>query len=102
MAVEMASAIGAYNAAAGRITENHPLAKKPALTDFSSMVKNFAEGAVEVGKASERQAAAASVGQADLNQVVLAVAEAETTLNTVVAIRDKVIEAYREILRMPI
>jgi len=32
----------------------------------------------------------------------MAVSEAELTLNTVVAVRDKVLEAYREILRMPI
>ena len=66
------------------------------------MVKNFAVSAVEVGKKSEIQSAAAAAGQADLNSVVMAVSEAELTLNTVVAVRDKVMEAYREILRMPI
>jgi flagellar hook-basal body complex protein FliE len=66
------------------------------------MVKNFAESAVEVGKRSEVQSAAAAAGKADLNSVVVAVTEAELTLNTVVAVRDKVLEAYREILRMPI
>ena len=65
------------------------------------MVKNFAVSAVEVKK-SEIQSAAAAAGQADLNSVVMAVSEAELTLNTVVAVRDKVMEAYREILRMPI
>ena len=43
-----------------------------------------------------------AAGKADLNSVVVAVAEAELTLNTVVAVRNKVIESYREILRMPI
>ncbi len=65
------------------------------------MVKNFAESAVNTGKVSEQMTAAAAAGQADLNQVVVAVAEAEVTLNTVVAVRDKVVEAYKEILRMP-
>ena len=37
-----------------------------------------------------------------MNKVVTAVAEAELTLQTVVTIRDKVIEAYRDIMRMPI
>jgi flagellar hook-basal body complex protein FliE len=65
------------------------------------MVKNFAESAVNTGKVSEQMTAAAAAGKADLNQVVVAVAEAEVTLNTVVAVRDKVIAAYKEILRMP-
>ena len=41
-------------------------------------------------------------GGADVTQVVTAVAEAETVLNTVMAVRDRVIAAYQEILRMPI
>ena len=34
--------------------------------------------------------------------VVTAVAEAEATLQTVVAVRDKVIAAYNDIIKMPI
>ena len=40
--------------------------------------------------------------QADLNEIVTAVNNAEMTLQTVVAVRDKVIQAYQEIMRMPI
>ncbi len=101
MAIEMTSAVGAYNAAIKRVAENHPLAPKPGIQDFSSMVQNFAETALEKSKSSEAASAAAAVGQADINQVVMAVAEAETTLNTVVAIRDKLLESYRSIIRMP-
>lgn len=102
MAVEIANAVGAYNAAIRRVAENHPLAANPGVQDFSTMVKNFVENAVETGKASEAATAAAAVGQADINQVVLAVAEAEVTLNTVVALRDRILESYRTIIRMPI
>ena len=63
---------------------------------------NEFKDAVETGKKSETQSIAAAAGKADLNSVVVAVAEAELTLNTVVAVRNKVIESYREILRMPI
>lgn len=104
MAVEMANAVGAYNAAVDRLTDKAAGAAssgEASPTDFSSMVKNFAESAVETGKVSEQLTAAAAAGRADINQVVVAVAEAEVTLNTVVAVRDKVVEAYREILRMP-
>lgn len=38
----------------------------------------------------------------DLADLVTAVADAELTLNTVVAIRDRVINAYQDIIKMPI
>ena len=41
-------------------------------------------------------------GQTSTQQLVQTIAEAELTMNTVVAIRDKVVEAYQEILRMPV
>lgn len=104
MTLESSNAISAYNSALNRLNEtagnNEPTNNKA--NEFSQMVKNFAENAVETGKRSEIQSAAAAAGKADLNSVVVAVTEAELTLNTVVAVRDKVLESYREILRMPI
>ena len=104
MTVESGNAISAYNSAINRLKETPGNSEKDKVNanDFSQMVKNFAESAVEVGKKSELQSASAAAGKADLNSVVAAVAEAELTLNTVVAVRNKVLEAYREILRMPI
>ena len=58
--------------------------------------------AAAAGARGEQVAAEAMVGQADLTDVVMAVNNAELTLQTVVAIRDKVVEAYQEIVRMPI
>jgi flagellar hook-basal body complex protein FliE len=104
MTLESSNAISAYNSALNRLNETpgNSGSGQVNANDFTQMVKNFAEGAVEVGMKSEVQSAAAAAGKADLNSVVVAVTEAELTLNTVVAVRDKVLEAYREILRMPI
>ena len=107
MAIDFNSAVGAYNAAVKRLESNpgdgtQSQEKTASGTDFSSMVKKFATDAVSVGRESERQTIAAAAGKADINKVVVAVAEAEVTLNTVVSIRDRVIEAYREITRMPL
>ena len=104
MTLESSNAISAYNSALNRLKEasSNSGSDQFNANDFTQMVKNFAESAVEVGKKSEVQSAAAAAGKADLNSVVVAVTEAELTLNTVVAVRDKVLEAYREILRMPI
>ena len=42
------------------------------------------------------------MGKADINDVVMAVREAEMTLSTVSAIRDRIVSSLQEILRMPI
>ena len=60
------------------------------------------EKSVEAGKAAELATASAVSGEADLTDVVTAVSNAEITLQTVVTVRDRVIAAYQEILRMPI
>ena len=54
------------------------------------------------GREAEVKAAGLVQGKGDLVDVVTAVNSAEMTLETVVAIRDKVIAAYQDILRMPI
>ena len=41
-------------------------------------------------------------GKADTHLLVQRVAEAELALETVVAVRDKVVEAWQDILRMPV
>jgi flagellar hook-basal body complex protein FliE len=53
-------------------------------------------------KGSESQAMKAATGNADVTDLVTAVTNAEMALETVVAIRDKVIAAYQDIIRMPI
>lgn len=78
------------------------LSAAPPETDFARMVTSAIDGAIAAGKAGERQSLAAVAGHANLTQVVTAVAEAETMLNTVVAVRDRVVEAYKDIMRMPI
>jgi len=68
---------------------------------FSNLVQGYLAQAQQVNKVGEQMSILGVQGQADLAQVAMAVSEAEVTLQTVVAIRDKVVEAYREILRMP-
>ena len=104
MVTEATGAVSAYRAAIERLqqTAGNSDAGKANSNDFSAMVKNFAENAVNVGETSEKATAAGAAGQADLNSVVVAIAEAELTLNSVVAVRDKVLQAYQQIMRMPI
>lgn len=69
---------------------------------FGSLIKGALEQVMSTQKASEKVSAQAVIGKADLTQVVQAVTEAETTLQTVVAVRDRLIAAYQDIMRMPI
>lgn len=103
MAAPVTNALSAYRSAIERLTGTPgDSAAQPAGADFASMLKNMASDAIDVQKNAEKQTTAAAAGKADLNSVVMAVSEAELTLNTVVSIRDKVIDAYNQILRMPI
>ena len=105
MAIELAYAISAYKSAVGRAAQGDLPgggAVDSSANDFSMMVKNFTQNAIDKSEMSEQLSAAAAAGKANIDQVVIAVAEAESTLSTVVAVRDKVLDAYREILRMPI
>ncbi|MFM9889391.1 MAG: flagellar hook-basal body complex protein FliE [Rickettsiales bacterium] len=71
-------------------------------TSFLDYVSDSLKSAAASGYKSEVTATKALTGKADLTDVVTAVAGAETALNTVVAIRDKVISAYQDIIKMPI
>ena len=69
---------------------------------FADMVKNAVQQTVDASKNAETQMAAQVQGKAELVDVVTAVAAAEASLETVMAVRDQVIAAYQEIMRMPI
>lgn len=70
--------------------------------DFSSFVKEAAVDAVDTLRQGETLSKEGIAGKADLNDVVAAVNDAELTLQTVTTLRDKIVQAYQEILRMPI
>ena len=53
-------------------------------------------------KASEVVGARAITGDAKLTEVLEAVTDAEVTLQTIVSLRDRMVSAYQEIMRMPI
>jgi flagellar hook-basal body complex protein FliE len=69
---------------------------------FGEMVKSAMTDAVQASRHAETQMAAQVQGKAELVDVVTAISAAETSLETVMAVRDQVISAYQEIMRMPI
>jgi flagellar hook-basal body complex protein FliE len=69
---------------------------------FADMVKDMVDQTVQTGTKAEHASVAALSGKADVTDVVTAVSNAEMSLQTVVAIRDKMIQAYDDIMKMPI
>jgi flagellar hook-basal body complex protein FliE len=70
--------------------------------NFAAVLKDAVASIAEAGKSSDTQVQAMATGKANIVDVVTAVAETETAIATLVSVRDKVIQAYEEIMRMPI
>ncbi|MGV7029456.1 flagellar hook-basal body complex protein FliE [Methylobacterium symbioticum] len=70
--------------------------------DFTRLLGQAVENVGEAGRRADMQAAAVAAGKANVVDVVTAVAESETALQTMVAVRDRMISAYEEIMRMQI
>ncbi|MFZ5720851.1 MAG: flagellar hook-basal body complex protein FliE [Pseudomonadota bacterium] len=69
---------------------------------FGDLVKAAMTEAIGASKHAEHQMAAQVAGKTELIDVVTAISAAEASLETVMAVRDQVISAYQEIIRMPI
>ena len=77
-------------------------ATAPQSGGFGDLVKSAISDAVGASKHAEHQMAAQVAGKAELVDVVTAISAAESSLETVMAVRDQGISAYQEIMRMPI
>lgn len=107
MAVDFNTAVSAYRDAASSVREAGRTGQvadsgESSGAEFANMVKDSLSNAVETGEHAEQMTMARIAGEASTMDVVTAVANAQHTLETVVAVRDKVLNAYQEILRMPI
>lgn len=70
--------------------------------DFSSILKDVMHAVSAAGAKADAQTQSVAMGKANMVDVVTAVAESETAIATLVSVRDKVIAAYQDILKMPI
>jgi flagellar hook-basal body complex protein FliE len=95
----IANAVAAYANSAKTATLGDTAASG---SGFGDMLKQAADGAIGSLEKGEAASLGAVTGKADINQVVSAMSNAELTLQAVTAIRDRVISAYQDVLRMPI
>jgi len=92
--------IGTSSASAGSAAASS--ATGAGVSDFSNFLSNALRDGIGTMKQGEAMAGRQITGQANIVDVVSAVNQAEVTLDTVVAVRDKVVQAYQSIMNMPI
>ena len=106
----MATPISAANAYAslaqldrsGAALDQGAPARRRGGPSFGAMLKDAIGAVIEAGTKSDAQTQAMAAGKANIVDVVTAVAETEVAIEALVSVRDQVIQAYEEIMRMPI
>lgn len=78
------------------------LAPKSEGQSFGAMLEGAVEKMVAQGHATDLKAQQLAAGKGDLIDVVTAVADSEVAVQTLVSVRDKMISAYEDIMKMPI
>jgi len=110
MDMSASQAVAAYSQALGR-AQNTPAVGEAGpdsaaingqYGSFGAMLRDQIQDVINTGKVAEGQTIKAAAGKAELVDVVTAVNNAEMALQTVVAVRDRMVAAYQEIMRMPI
>jgi flagellar hook-basal body complex protein FliE len=94
--VTHAAAVAAYHAASS------PAEPAAQASGFGGLFKRALEQGVEVGRSAEAASTAAMLGQGGVTEAVLAISKAELTLQSAVAVRDRIVSAYQDVMRMPI
>jgi flagellar hook-basal body complex protein FliE len=69
---------------------------------FSALLKDAVGSVLDAGKKSDAQTLAMTSGKANVMDVVTAVAETDVAVSTLVSVRDRVIQSYEDIMKMPI
>ncbi len=69
---------------------------------FSAVLRDALGSVAEAGRKSDAQTVAMVQGKANVMDVVTAVAETDVAVSTLVSVRDRVIQAYEDIMKMPI
>ena len=70
--------------------------------DFAKLLGQAVQGVVHSGKVADTKAMEMVNGRGDMVDVVTAISQTELAMDTMVTVRDRVISAYEEIMRMPI
>jgi flagellar hook-basal body complex protein FliE len=107
MSIPFNAAATAYDKAAKLITQGAPPLQEavmpPAQTpDFAKLLTDNLQAVIDSGRDSEQKSMDLMNGKGNVVDVVTAISQTEMAVESVVTVRDRVISAYEEIMRMPI
>ena len=97
-------AASAY-ASLARITESAGASKSAEASagpSFGAMVKDAVAALNQASRSADAHTQGMAAGKSNIVDVVTAVAESEVAISTLVSVRDRVIQSYEEIMKMPI
>jgi flagellar hook-basal body complex protein FliE len=69
---------------------------------FGSTLQRALEGVVQTGHEADAKAMEGITGEGNITEVVMAVSRAQLALQSTVAIRDKVVQSYQDVMKMSI
>ena len=95
------SGAAAYAAIQSSVTSPEPDTDTPGQS-FGAALQGAITGLTDAGHAADAKSNEAMMGKGNLTDVVMAVSKAEMALQTSVAVRDRVISAYQDIMRMAV
>lgn len=71
-------------------------------TDFGSVLSQSVSNVIDSGHDAEAKAAQGLTGGGDMTQIVTAVSNAQLALQTTTVIRDRMVQAYQDVMKMTI
>ncbi|HXT81605.1 MAG TPA: flagellar hook-basal body complex protein FliE [Acetobacteraceae bacterium] len=74
----------------------------PIGSSFGATLERAVAGAIQTGHEADGQSMQAIAGAGNITQVVTALTHAELVMQTATAVRDRVVQAYQDIMKMPI
>jgi len=83
-------------------TSSGALGQGPQGSDFGKLLADQVQGVIDSGRTSDKMSLDLLNGKANVVDVVTAISQTQLAMESMVAVRDKVISAYEEIMRMPI
>jgi flagellar hook-basal body complex protein FliE len=96
------SAANAYASLAKLVSPGGAGSSESGGPSFGAMLKDALGSVMEAGRKSDAQTVAMASGKANVMDVVTAVAETDVAVSTLVSVRDRVIQSYEDIMKMPI
>jgi len=102
MTIESPLAASLYRAAETGTRPSAPLPREGDNTSFADALQEAARALETTLREGDAAAKAAVSGQGDVQTLVEAITATELAVETAVTVRDRVVEAYQELLRMPV